>query len=165
MIMYAIITTSLVIRDWNCNCQKISHLTLSSLYLLLYFTSQCHLILVTFILYYLLVLDYLMLKLNKSHNILEKPRRPQPNFCICSGDRCKKLCGSVWIAVFTRPILGDYTVEKLGWNSHWNPNWNPWEALYHFCANTVQVSKFYFANPVWKSKFHTIHFVCLPSDF
>ena len=31
-----------------------------------------HLILVTFILSYLLILDYLMLTLNKSHNILEK---------------------------------------------------------------------------------------------
>ena len=76
----------LTIRDWNCNCQKTSHLALSSLIIIIlllhisvpsylnhFYLILLHiLVLVTFILSYLLVLDHLMLTLNKSHNILEK---------------------------------------------------------------------------------------------
>ena len=79
----------LTIRDRNCNCQKISHLALSSLIIIIIIIiillhilvssylghiipSWLYLILVTSILSYLLVLDHLMLRPNKSHNILEK---------------------------------------------------------------------------------------------
>jgi hypothetical protein len=67
----------------NCNCQKhqkfciwLFHLHLTYLIsvfsILLHILVFSYLILVTYILSYLLVLDHLTLKLNKSHNILEK---------------------------------------------------------------------------------------------
>ena len=60
----------------------------------------------SFILSYFLVLDHLTLKLNKSHNILEKNQGVATKllyFVQLTG--CQKMFGSVWIAVFTRLIL------------------------------------------------------------
>ena len=108
----------LTIRHWNCNCQKF-HIWLILFQFFLYLTSHfnfilsylsfflfSYLVLVTLILSHLLFLNHLTLKLNKSHNILEEARRSQPNFCILFGWWVpKNVCGSIWIAVFTRLIL------------------------------------------------------------
>ena len=125
----------LTIRGWNCNCQKItSGSFISILYILFqcfYLTSHLNLILsylsvipsylsfilfqfylisvlsyLSFILSYFLVLDHLTLKLNKSHNILEKNQGVTTKllyFVQLTG--CQKMFGSVWIAAFTRLIL------------------------------------------------------------
>ena len=115
---YSMVTKYPTIQDWDYNWQKhqkfhiwpfqicLTYLISAFFFNLTSHLSFSYLISGTFILFYLLVFNHLVLNLNKSHNTLKENWEVKTKLLYFDQlVGLKKLCATVCIAVFTRLIL------------------------------------------------------------